>query len=438
MSVRPERTALRALARACALALAATMAGHVRADALPQAEARFSDEAARVGRVLELANERLALMPGVAAWKWQHRAPVSDAARERLVVAAAVGQGAPLGLAAPALERLFALEIELAREEESGLERRWRSRGYDFAGRVPSLAGEVRPRLDRLTSELLRALYLAAPAFARADFAARYAPAAARELASEGWSDASRRALLEDLAGIRLTATPALRRIDAAHVLRIGTTGDYAPFSAESHGRLAGADIALARALARDLGAEPVFVRTSWPTLVDDLKRSDFDLAIGGISATPARAAAGALSVPYAFSGKTLIARCRDAARLDSLAAIDRPDVRVIVNPGGTNERYVRAHLKRARIRLFPSNATIFGELLAGRADVMITDDVEVDLATRRHPQLCRSFPGTLTHEGKVILMARDPQLAKVVDAWLRGALAAGTPARLLEQALAR
>ncbi len=163
-----------------------------------------------------------------------------------------------------------------------------------------------------------------------------------------------------------------------------------------------------------------MFVRTSWPTLLDDLRRGQFDVAIGGISATPARAAAAALSIPYRSGGKTLIARCADAGRFTSLAAIDQPGVRVIENPGGTNEEYARTHLARAHIRLFPNNAAIFDELLADRADVMITDDTEVELQTRRHPQLCRTLPGTLTHADKVILMQRDPALIDAVNGWLR------------------
>jgi cyclohexadienyl dehydratase len=401
-------------------------------------DARFSNESSRVDRVLRLEDERLSLMPAVAAWTWQHRAAVSDPARERVVILAAAKLGRPLGLAAGPLERLFELQVRLARDEESALQGRWRRSGYDFAGRAPDLKSELRPRLDRLTHDLLRALYLAAPAFARSDLAARYGEDARRLLTSGGWSGASRRELLGDLAAIRLTPGSALRRIESSRVLRIGTTGDYAPFSTESAGRLSGVGIELALSLARTLGAEPIFVRTSWPTLIQDLRRDEFDVAIGGISATPARQAAAAISIPYLSGGKTIIARCRDAGRFDSLAAVDRPGVRVVVNPGGTNEQYVRAHLHRAHVSIYPSNVTIFDELLADRADVMITDDVEVDLQAHRHPQLCRALSGTLTHSDKVLLMRRDPALAAAVNDWLRGALAAGVPARLLRSALVR
>jgi cyclohexadienyl dehydratase len=397
---------------------------------------RFSDESSLVSRVLDLENERLSLMPAVAAWKWQHHAPVSDPPRERIVILAAGKLGEPLGLAPAPIERLFALQVRLARDAEAERERHWREAGYDFPGRPPDLKDELRPRLDRLTSDLLEALYLAAPAFSRPGFAERYAARAAQILPSEAWSPASRHQLLADLAAIRLLPAPPLRRIEASQVLRIGTPGDYAPFSADSHGRLRGVDIELAQALAQNLGAQAIFVRTSWSALLDDLRDNHFDVAIGGISATPARETAAAASIPYLTGGKTLIARCLDARRFDSLAAVDRPGVRVIVNPGGTNEQYVRAHLHRAQVIAYPSNATIFDQLAAGRADVMITDDVEVELQTRRHPQLCRALPGTLTHAEKVILMPRDPALTAAVNEWLRGELAAGVPARLLREAL--
>jgi cyclohexadienyl dehydratase len=406
----------------------------------------FTAESSLVERVLALENERLALMPAVAAWKWQHHAAVTDAARERAILADTARLARPLGLDAKSVERLFALQMRLARGVETALLSQWRREGFHFTGPVPDLAEVVRPRLDRLTAELLRALYLAAPAFPRPDFAARYTAAAAQRLNTAAWTPRSRTELLGVLSGIRVEpdsataaprSAPALQRIRSAGVLRIGTTGDYAPLSIEHGGRLAGVDIDLARSLAQALRAEPMFVRTSWPALLDDLRRGAFDVAIGGISSTSARAAAAALSIPYLSGGKTIAARCADASRFGSLAAVDRPGVRVIVNPGGTNEQYARAHLHRARILVDRDNTTLFDALAAGRADAVITDDTEVELQVRRHPDLCRALPGTLTHADKVILMVRDPALTRAVNGWLRGEIAAGVPARLLRDALA-
>src|ERR1700749_3510587 len=86
---------------------------------------------------------------------------------------------------------------------------------------------------------------------------------------------------------------PASRiaRIQKTGVLRIGVPGDYAPFAMAKGDSLFGADITMARALAAALGAHAEFIKTTWPNLSADMKSDKFDIAIGGISVTPERAA---------------------------------------------------------------------------------------------------------------------------------------------------
>jgi cyclohexadienyl dehydratase len=83
-----------------------------------------------------------------------------------------------------------------------------------------------------------------------------------------------------------------------------------------------------------------------------------------------------------------------------------------------------------------PDNRTVFDEIRAGRADLMITDDVEVQMQTRLHRDLCRTMPGTLTRSEKAVLMPRDAELLAAVNAWLAAENAAGTPDRLREEFL--
>jgi cyclohexadienyl dehydratase len=382
--------------------------------------ARFSTEAAEVERIFELADQRLAVMPAIAAVKWQTQAPVFDPPRETAVVQRAADLGASMGLAGEPLKHLFESQARLAREVQTALHEEWKTHGFPSSQPVTPLAA-LRPKLDGFTIDILQAVYLAVPALQREDFQSRYAEAAQKQLRTSGWTDDNRHELLAVLHTIARTPVPALQRISASNALRIGTTGDYAPFSFELAGTLSGTDINRAIILATvKLHVRPVFIHTTWATMSDDLSHGAFDLAMGGVSITPAREAVGAFSAPYASGGKTILSRCADKQKFHrGLAAVDRPEVRVIVNPGGTNEQYVRSNLHRARIIVFPDNRGIFGELTAGHADVMITDDAEADYQSTYRPGLCRGFPGTLTHSDKAIFMPRDPDLVKAVNDWL-------------------
>lgn len=394
--------------------------------------AQFSTDDAQVGRILELADQRLAVMPAVAAVKWQTHAPIFDPPRETAVIQRAADLGAPMGLAGEPLKHFFELQARLAREVQTGLHEQWQARGFSYPEPVTTLAA-LRPRLDGLTVDILQAIYLAAPVLQRDDFEVHFTTLAQQKLRTSGWTDQNRQELLGVLHGVRVTPVPALQRIASSGVLRVGTTGDYAPFSLEANGALNGSDIDLAQKLAAQLHVRPVFLHTTWSSMLDDLGHNAFDLSIGGVSITPAREARGAFSVPYSSGGKTILARCADARKFhDGIASVDRPKVRIIVNPGGTNEQYVRSNIHHAQIVIFPDNRAIFEEIRAGHADVMITDDIEAELQSHNHPGLCRAFPGTLTHADKAILMPRDPDLVKTVNDWLTPAIAAGEPAHVL------
>lgn len=223
--------------------------------------------------------------------------------------------------------------------------------------------------------------------------------------------------------GVGAAAPSLLDAVMARKQLRIGLTGDYRPFSVQDSvtGTFSGIDVDLMTDLAHALGAEPVFVKTSWPTLMADFAAGRFDVLAGGVSVTLDRQKLGFFSVPTDLDGKAALARCADVDRFGTLGAIDRPEVRVVVNPGGTNERFDRAHLHAAQILVFPDNKAIFREVAEGRADVMITDGVETRLQQKLNPGLCAIHPDRpFDRAEKAWLMPRDVPFKLFVDQYLR------------------
>lgn len=223
--------------------------------------------------------------------------------------------------------------------------------------------------------------------------------------------------------------------VAAESSLRICTTGDYPPLTQRdpATGEYTGIDIEMADSLADHLGRAPVYVATTWPTLSSDLENCD--IAVGGISITPARQEVGVFTIPYLDTGKVPLARRDVADRLGSIDQINQPGVRVIENPGGTNERFARQHLPNADIIIWPDNTTIFDRLAAGEADVMITDNIEARYQAGLQPNLVAVNPDQpFTEDQKAYLLPLGSTLPAEVDAWLYGVLMDGTFDRIVGQ----
>lgn len=218
----------------------------------------------------------------------------------------------------------------------------------------------------------------------------------------------------------------------------IGTTGDYRPLSflEPETGIYWGFDADLAEIISNRLGVKTRYVATSWPTLTDDMLGKHFDMAMCGITITEARKATMLMSEGYLNNGKTILCRKEEAGRFTSLEAINQPDVVVMVNPGGLNEKFAHENITKARIVVHQKNEEIPSLVAEGKADIMITEVVEAPYYVQNDTRLAAPLLHAPFNSGQIgILMRKDSHdLQKFVNNVIDTCKKDGTLKRLQEK----
>ena len=215
-----------------------------------------------------------------------------------------------------------------------------------------------------------------------------------------------------------------LEDIAARGTIRIGTTGDYIPMSwlNPATNQYEGIDAELSQIIADSLGVAIEYVPTTWTTLAADCQADKFDIALCGISRNFARAKTMAMSDAYGegLFGKTILCRKADAKKFKTVADLNRPTVRVMINPGGTNEKFAQANLPQATLIVHNDNADIPLQIAEGNADIMITETVEAISWVKREPRLAaplvdKPFEGT-RHSCGILMAKGDQELLNYVN----------------------
>ncbi|MEE8508282.1 MAG: transporter substrate-binding domain-containing protein, partial [Myxococcota bacterium] len=201
--------------------------------------------------------------------------------------------------------------------------------------------------------------------------------------------------------------------------LRVGTSGDYAPFSissGEESGLPEGFSVAIARAYAEERGLALEFVPFRWANLIPALNAERFDVAISGVTVRPERSAAGRFTVPVVETGAVLLVR--QPERWSKVEDLDRGDVRIGVNAGGHLERVARERFPRAVLISIRNNLAVRTALVEETLHAAVTDTLEAPIWLRDTQGL--AVLGPFTRDRKAILVRRDrPALAADLNDWL-------------------
>ncbi len=184
-------------------------------------------------------------------------------------------------------------------------------------------------------------------------------------------------------------AQSRLNRILESGVLRVGTTGDWNPMTMRDPATdsYRGFDIDVTTQLAKDLGVKVENVPTDWKTLINGVVSDKYDIT-GSASLNMKRAKVAGYSKSY-FAVQTVpLTLKKNLGRFQDWSDIDKPDVTVAATLGTVQEQQAKEYFPSAQKKVIEAPARDFQEVLAGRADVHITSNIEAATLVERYPQM--------------------------------------------------
>lgn len=137
-------------------------------------------------------------------------------------------------------------------------------------------------------------------------------------------------------------------------------------------GEIVGIDADLSKELAKELGADLEIVESSFATFIADLQADKCDIGMFGVGATLKRAQAVAFSKPYLQT--SIYAITRKDSGIETWSDIDKDGNTVVTTLGSYIEPFMQEYLQEADFRAISPPATREGELMANRADVVMSD----------------------------------------------------------------
>src|ERR1035437_758574 len=213
--------------------------------------------------------------------------------------------------------------------------------------------------------------------------------------------------------------------------LIVGMELNYPPFEMiDAQGRPAGISVDLAKALGQQLQREVRIENIPFDGLIPALKTGKIDLIISSMTATPERAQSIAFSEPYLRTGLCLLVNRH--ANLHSLEQADQAGCTIVVKQGTTGQLYARAHLQRARVLVLEKEDACVLEVVQGKAQAFIYDQMSVFQHWQRNPETTEALLKPFKEEDWAIgLRQGDQALRTQVNAFLTAYRAEGGFQRL-------
>lgn len=227
------------------------------------------------------------------------------------------------------------------------------------------------------------------------------------------------------LVALGFSGTPT-RAAEGKAPLVVGMELAYPPFEmTDAQGQPAGVSVDLARALGAALGREVRIENMAFDGLIPSLKTGKIDLILSSMTATAERAQSIDFSDPYLQTGLCLLV-AKDSA-VQSIADLDTKGMTVAVKKGTTGHAYAGKGLQQARVLVLDKEAAAVLEVVQGKADAFIYDQMSTYSNWQRNQQTTRALLKPFQQESWAIgIRQGNDQLKAEINAFLKQYRAAG------------
>jgi len=183
-----------------------------------------------------------------------------------------------------------------------------------------------------------------------------------------------------------LSQESILEQILKRGILRVGMA-TFVPWAMKDKtGNFVGFEIDIARRLAKDMGVDIEFVPTKWSGIIPALLTGKFDVIIGGMGIRPERNLKVNFTIPYYYTGMSIVASKKMAPGYNQLSAFNKKDISIALRIGTTAETAARKYIPKAKMRMFDDESQASQELLNNRVHAMIASAPLPAFLTLKHP----------------------------------------------------
>lgn len=211
--------------------------------------------------------------------------------------------------------------------------------------------------------------------------------------------------------------------------LKVGMELAYPPFEMSTkEGVPTGVSVDLAYALGKHLDREVIIENIAWDGLIPSLKTKKVDIIISSMTINDERKRTIDFSDPYAKSSLAILANNR--SNISVINDLNVEGKTVAVKKGSTGHLYAKDNLKHAIILVFDKESACVLEVVQGKADAFIYDQLTIYKNWAQHKETTKpilaSFQKDFEHWG-IALRQDEPELKASINEFVAKSKKDGT-----------